>query len=549
MTVVDRMVEHNRALVRVATSEAMAQGDVQRVAQHVAEVACEQLGVARVTVWFFVEDGRRLRCVAAAGERRPSGESDLFLEAASYPAYFEALRKGRMVVADDAMTDRRTSELVQDYLEPHHIVSMLDAAVRVRGEVVGAVCHEHTGDRRAWQPDETAFACALADQIAQARVNAERAAMSESHRLLEDELEVTRRHEALGRLAGGVVHDLNNLLFVVLANAGLLAESADVGQRAELLGVLTGAAERCAELVRRLLTFGNRSLGVGSCDATRALAELGPLLSQVVPPGVQVVAQAPEVPCHVAAPRGALDQVLLNLVINARDAVGEEGRIDVGLAVVDAAGDDAPIVLPAARLSVRDDGPGIPDDVAQWMFQPFFSTKPAGQGTGLGLSTVKGLVEGTGGVVQVDSGPGGTEFAVWLPLADDFGTSTDVRVEPRLDPPSGSRGRAVVADSDREARQTLVALLQQQQFETLAVSTATEAVAVIASLEPKPDLLVVEQALIKGSDAVGSRGLVADVPTIVVDPALGSRTSHETLHKPFGGEALGRAIARALGGR
>jgi len=545
-----RIMSRDRALVEVATSRATTDGDFRRAAQMVTEVAAGVLGVERVGVWLFADQGRRLECLA--NYRRTEGfhAPEPPLEAARYPAYFEALRSGRTVAASRAQTDARTEELAADYLVPNNIHSILDAAIRVRGEVIGVVCHEHVGDVHEWQADEICFASGLADQIAQAQLNAERLARVDDVRRLEDELQVTRRLETLGRLTGGVVHDLNNLLFIVLANAELLRQAKLEQPGQASVDALTDAAARSAELAKRLLSFGSRARGDAVCDARAVLADLIPLLTQVVPNGVELAGVLPDGPCPVRCSRGCIEQAVMNLVVNARDAVDGRGRIEIRLSPAGEV-EGAPIEAPAVRLAVVDDGPGVSQDVAAKVFVPFFSTKPQSQGSGLGLSTVKGLIESSGGAVRLEHSDRGCTFALWLPGANiaeiDHVPLGDGR--PPATEPKGARERVLLADSDPGARRALSELLSQQGFEVLPVGDGNEAVTLFRALETKPGLVVLDHALtaMDGRAAlVAIRAQAPEVPVVVVGPDDAEVPGAEILTKPFGSEALRRAVERAL---
>ena len=550
-----RIMSRDRALVEVATSRPTTDGDFRRVARMVTRVAAEVLGVERVGVWLFADRGRRLECVTNYRRARDEHAVEPSLDSAGYPAYFDALRTGRAIAASDARSDVRTRELDADYLEPNDIRSMLDAAIRVRGEVVGVVCHEHVGQAHEWQVDEICFASGLADQIAQAMLNAERQAQADDVRRLEDELEVTRRLEALGRLAGGVVHDLNNLLFIVLANAELL-KLTNLGEAGkEQLQALQDAASRSAELAKRLLSFGSRTRGDVVCDARQVLADLIPLLRQVVPATVELAGELPEQSCPVRCSRGVIEQAVMNLVVNARDAVDGRGRIEARLTPSGAV-EDAPIEGPAVRIAVSDDGPGVSDELASQVFVPFFSTKPRAQGSGLGLSTVKGLVESCGGTVRLERTEPGSTFALWLRAAAPGELSAAPHqacgTTSHEDAAMSSRGRVLIADSDPAARRALAELLRRQGFEVVAAGDGNEVVALFGALAEPPTVVVLDHALavMDGRAAlVAIRAQAPDVPVVVVGPQDAEVPEAEILSKPFGGDALREVIDRAVGAR
>jgi signal transduction histidine kinase len=221
--------------------------------------------------------------------------------------------------------------------------------------------------------------------------------------------EAARRMESLGELAGGVAHDFNNLLTVIGENARFALEgSADPVAR-ESLEEIQRASERGAELAAQLLVFGRPGpAGIAPTDLNSAIADVERLLSRTLGGGISLEVRLDPALAPVGAARGQIDQILLNLAINARDAMPGGGRLEI--ATEAAAGH--------ARLTVTDEGTGMPPEVAERAFEPFFSTKPQGQGTGLGLATVNGIVRRIGGRVSLRTEPGrGTIVIVQVPYA------------------------------------------------------------------------------------------------------------------------------------
>jgi PAS domain S-box-containing protein len=231
-------------------------------------------------------------------------------------------------------------------------------------------------------------------------------------RQLEDELRHSQKMDAVGKLAGGIAHDFNNLMTAVIGYSDiLLGELADDPQRAERAGEIKKAAERASDLTRQLLAFSRKQmLRVSRLDLRDVALEMESLLSRVL--GEHVVLDvrpgADEVP--VMADRSQLEQVLMNLAVNARDAMPGGGRLSIAIA---RDGDDA-------VLTVVDTGAGMTPGVREQIFEPFFSTKHPTEATGLGLSTVYGIVAQSGGTIEVLSVPdAGSTFVVRLPLASE----------------------------------------------------------------------------------------------------------------------------------
>ncbi|MEZ4364857.1 MAG: ATP-binding protein [Kofleriaceae bacterium] len=239
--------------------------------------------------------------------------------------------------------------------------------------------------------------------VARSRVTAAAAA----HRRLVLELAQAQRLEAIGRLAGGVAHDFNNLLTVITSGVGLLRASVTDPDAAVLLDDLDDAARRGAGLTRDLLALGRGdAAGAPPLDLGEHVRALSPLLQRLLGREHRLELRVADAPTVVAGGRGALDQILVNLVVNAAYAMPDGGVVTVE---VDRDADDV-------RLVVRDHGVGIPPEVLARVFEPFFTTKAPGQGTGLGLATVDGHVRRLGGSVKVTSVVGaGSQVVVRLP--------------------------------------------------------------------------------------------------------------------------------------
>ncbi len=285
------------------------------------------------------------------------------------------------------------------------------------------------------------------------------------------ELGRTQKLEAIGRLAGGIAHDFNNILTVLLGNLEILRGAASSHERAEALDALWEYANRAATLNRRLLAFSRQDpvaprrleLGAVVRGAERMLRSL---VGEDVGLDLEVGTET----TFVRMDASQLEQVLMNLVMNARDAVAVNGRITVSTGSVDLT--EAEALLhggrpgPHARLSVQDTGTGIPDDVVDQIFDPFFTTKPAGRGTGLGLSTVHGIVYQSGGHVTVMSAVGGgTTMTVLLPLAEDASEASGP--EAQREPPLSGTETVLLCDDDPALRRVVRRALEGHGYTVL----------------------------------------------------------------------------------
>ena len=243
---------------------------------------------------------------------------------------------------------------------------------------------------------------------------------------LEDQLRQAQKMEAIGRLAGGVAHDFNNILTAVLGSADLLCLQLDPADARWMeADAIRRAAERGAGLTKRLLSFSKpQQTAATIVDLVSVVGSMEPVLRRLLLDKIAVDVTASRVPIHVRAEESALSQIVLNLVINARDAMPDGGTATIDMGIIDLQEPVAPrLGLPPglhAGISVRDTGQGIPPEIQRHLFEPFFTTKPADQGTGLGLSIVYGIVKALGGAIEVQSEVGqGATFTIYLPLVVD----------------------------------------------------------------------------------------------------------------------------------
>ncbi len=243
---------------------------------------------------------------------------------------------------------------------------------------------------------------------------------------LEDQLRQAQKMDAIGRLAGGVAHDFNNVLTAILGSADLLSMQLEPDDpRWAEADAIKRAADRGAGLTKRLLSFSRPQRATASViDLVSVVGSMEPMLRRLVLDKIAIGVTASHVPIHIRADESALSQIVLNLVINARDAMPDGGTATIELGIARLGDPLAPrLGIPAgqyAGISVRDTGQGIPPEVLRHLFEPFFTTKPPEQGTGLGLSIVYGIVKGLGGAIEVQSEPGrGATFTIYLPLVVD----------------------------------------------------------------------------------------------------------------------------------
>jgi PAS domain S-box-containing protein len=315
----------------------------------------------------------------------------------------------------------------------------------------------------------------------------------------EARLREAQKIEALGQLTGGVAHDFNNLLMVVLGNLGLLRKRLPPDPR--LLRLLDGAqqgAERGAALTSRMLAFARRQeLRPAPVDLAALVEGIVPLVERSVGPTVQVATRIPEGLPPALVDANQLELALLNLAVNARDAMPQGGRIEITAGLAEAPSRAAPPGLAPGRylrLAIADSGQGMDAATLARATEPFFTTKGVGRGSGLGLSMVQGLAQQSGGGLSLDSRPGeGTVAALWLPRAE-LGARPEAVPPPRAAPGSTPPRRVLVVDDDPLVAAGTAMMLEDLGHQVATAASAREALALF-DREGLPDIVVTDHAM------------------------------------------------------
>ncbi len=333
---------------------------------------------------------------------------------------------------------------------------------------------------------------------------------------LEEQLRRARQMESIGRLAGGIAHDFNNLLTVMLTSTDLLARKLEPGSRLrQHVDDLKHASHRAAELTNALLAFGGRQvLQPDAVQLNDLVGRTVRLIRSNVPPSVAVCTElAPELPLAKVDP-AQLEQVLMNLALNARDAMPRGGTLTFRTRLRDVCGDSD--VVPRGRwvtVTVADTGHGMDEATRARVFEPFFTTKPFGAGTGLGLARVYGIVSQSGGHIVLTSQPGrGSEFIVYLPLADPPAPKP---VRAGRAEPTG-RPTLLLVEDVSGVRGVLAEVLDQAGYCVVQARSAEEALEVAGERLSAIDLLVSDVVMPGRSGVYLARKLLAQHPSLPV---------------------------------
>jgi signal transduction histidine kinase len=341
----------------------------------------------------------------------------------------------------------------------------------------------------------------------------------------EKQHEQASRLESIGQLAGGVAHDFNNLLGVVLNYADFIAE--EIGEEspahADVLEIRR-AAERATQLTRQLLIFSRRDVVKPvPLDLNDNVREMERLLRRTLGEHVELMVKFGEALPAVLADPGQIEQVLVNLALNARDAMHEGGRLAIETAEVelDLESTRDELELTAGRyvrLTVSDTGTGMDEKTVARAFEPFFSTKRKGEGTGLGLATVYGIVRGCGGSITIYSEPGqGTAFKVHLPAIDQPAQNGSNAGVDRKAP--GGDERILVVEDEDAVRTLMIRLLSQAGYSVTAVSRGRDAVELLATDPQAFDLLVSDVVMpgMRGVEVVQqAQSIAPDLPVLMM---------------------------------
>ena len=333
---------------------------------------------------------------------------------------------------------------------------------------------------------------------------------------LEEQFRQSQKMEAIGKLAGGVAHDFNNLLTAIFGHCDVLLGGAELPAGArDGLHEIRGAAQRAASLTQQLLAFSRKQvLSPRVLDLNVVVGNLEKMLRRLIGEHIELVTTLGPDLWRVKADPGQIEQVLLNLAVNSRDAMSQGGRltIDTSNVTVGSGGRGAPYDLPAGRyalLTVRDTGCGIDDSVKARVFEPFFTTKQLGQGTGLGLATVYGIVKQSNGHILLASEPDrGTEFTIYLPRCEEDALVRD-SVE-KVSPPRGGGELVLVVEDEASVRSLVSQVLRGQGYAVVEAQDGRAALATCAELTDPLQLVITDIIM----PVMGGRELLQSISSI-----------------------------------
>ncbi len=375
------------------------------------------------------------------------------------------------------MTQLGNVSLLERPVQPITLVSLVQTALRARRRQLEIRLlleeQKHVAERLEWLVDERT--------VQLQAVNAHLRAEMEERAKMEETLRHAQKMDALGKLTGGVAHDFNNLLMVITAGLDMLEHAGDRDRRDRIVTGMRQAAQRGASLTRQLLSFSrNHSLKPETIDLPRLITEMRDLLHRSLRGDIEVKVEMDLDIWPVYADPGELEIAVLNLCVNARDAMENGGVITISAA------NEAPGAkgLPqgSVRLTVSDTGTGMTPEVKARVFDPFFTTKEVGKGSGLGLAQVYGFARQSGGDVEIESQLGvGTSVSLHLPRADSATKADAKSDEAHADAGALGNGSVLLVEDDAEVASMITDLLVGLGFEVIHATSGASALGALAN--------------------------------------------------------------------
>jgi PAS domain S-box-containing protein len=569
--ITERMAEEGRRQALAAVSDRIRDlADPAELAYAAAEILGRHLQVSRAgygLVDTFNETITIERDWNAPGIQTLAG----VLHFRDYGSYIEALKRGETVVIADAEEDPMTAGTAAA-LKAISAQAFVNMPVNEEGGMVALLYLNHA-DKRTWHPADLALVREVAHRIrmaverrrAEHRLRALTASLEQqvetrTRALLDTEeaLRQAQKMEAVGQLTGGVAHDFNNLLTVIRSSTDLLGRANLTPERRQrYVEAISETVNRATRLTGQLLAFARRqTLKPEAFDVGASVSAVIGMLHTLVGSRISIDLQLPDEGCFIHADPSQFDTALVNMAVNARDAMAGQGTVTIKVAKVDAIPGQQAAKGQFVTVAISDTGTGIDTTDLARIFEPFFTTKAFGEGTGLGLSQVFGFARQSGGDVQVHSAAGqGATFTLYLPSVQ--ARAADETVIDELAQVSGGGVCVLVVEDNEEVGAFAAESLLELGYAPVWVKSAERALAELAAAPKRFDVVF--------SDVVmpGINGIELATRIAVLDPQLPviltSGYSHvleesglagfELLHKPYSVDQLSRVLGKAAKGR
>jgi two-component system cell cycle sensor histidine kinase/response regulator CckA len=556
----DETQRRNRELTLL--NRVIAASVAGQATEQILEVVCRELALAfdvpQSAAALFNEQKTQAVVVAEyLAPGRPSAMGEI-IPAAGNPGSQHLLKYKTPLVIDDAQIDPRQAP-IRDLMRRRGTVSLLLLPLIVTGQVVGSLGVDAV-EQRAFSTEEVNLAQRVAEQVSGVLA---RTRLEEERQKLEDQFLQAQKLEAVGRLAGGIAHDFNNLLTVIYLSSRLLERKLwPEDPLWEHVQRIQDAGQRATNLTRQLLAFSRREIVEPHLlNLNEVVANLDKMLRRLIGEDIELITNLPRDLWPIKIDPSQMDQVILNMVVNARDAMPMGGSLAIETAnvVLDSAYTAHRLGVEAGEyvmLAVSDSGEGMDEEVKAHLFEPFFTTKEAGKGTGLGLATVHGIVKQNNGHIWVYSEPGlGTTFKIYLPhISEGTRAPSDL-------PAPGMAARGVetvlLVEDETDVRELIRDILIAQGYQVLTAGDGVEALQVAREYDGPIHLLLTDVVMPQLSGRELAEELRLSRPAMHVLYTSGYTDNAmmrygvltEDIHflsKPFELEALARKVREVL---
>jgi len=559
-----RLLAQKDILLALSKIKIEEDGDLKTTMEAVTKSVAHNLDVARVSVWLFNDDHSKIKCsqLYELGQHKPTAGMEF--NSKDFTRYFEALNKERTVAVSDASTDSRTIEFIGPYSKPLNISSMLDSQIRSSGKAVGVFSIEQIGKPRRWTIDEQTFAASIADMLSLSIEEAERQKIEGARKRLEAQFQRVEKMEVIGTLAGGVAHDLNNILSGLVGYPELLLM--DLPEESHLRKPLTTiqkSGEKASAIVQDLLTLTRRGVAVNEVvNLNRIVSDYleSPEFEKVAfyNHDVRIESDLSIDLLNIIGSPVHLSKTIMNLVTNASEAMPHGGKIYISTQnqYVDnpITGYDHIKEGDYVVLTVSDTGTGISPKDKERIFEPFYTKKVMGKsGTGLGMAVVWGTVKDHRGYIDVQSVEGkGATFQLYFPVTrkELSEKKSGISIENYI----GSGESILIVDDVEEQREVASNMLHRLGYQVNIARSGEEAVEFLKN--NKVDLLVLDMLMNPGMDGLDTYKKIIELhPNQKAIVASGySETKRvkelqelgagEYLKKPYTLEKIGLAVKK-----
>jgi PAS domain S-box-containing protein len=505
-----RLLDQKNILLALSKIKIDEVGDLKTTLETATRAVAHHLDVARVSVWRFSDDHSKIKCIELYESGRQQPDAGMEFYSTDWPSYFEVLTRERTLAVSDARTDPRTREFVDSYLRPLNITSVLDSQIRAGGKAVGVFSIEHIGTLRQWTIDEQTFVASIADMVALSIEESELKKINRERKKLEAQIQRVEKMEVIGTLAGGVAHDLNNILSGLVGYPELLLM--DLPENSHLrkpLMTIQKSGEKASAIVQDLLTLTRRGVAVSEVvNLNHIVADYleSPEHEKVAfyNPGVRIESDPGiDLPNIIGSPVH-LSKTVMNIVVNASEAMPLGGKIRISTTnqYLDTPIDGYDHIDQGdyVVLAVSDTGTGISPQDKERIFEPFYTKKVMGKsGTGLGMAVVWGTVKDHRGYIDVQSVEGqGTTFRLYFPVTRKG--LPEKKSALKIENYKGAGQSILIIDDVEEQRELASNMMQKLGYRPHTVRSGEEALDYLKN--NAVDLVILDMIMAPGMDGL-----------------------------------------------